>query len=134
MSKLSIGQKLYRYTGVSIMSYVIEQLRTDELGTSYAVRCLDCRDHPDCQLLLADTKDGIKYLEMLSDNDQDYWHRIGDNYQVYELSREKAVRNRIQWTIDFTEEMISDAKKSIEANENKIKKLQSEMELLDIKD
>ncbi len=71
---------------------------------------------------------------MLSDNDQDYWHEIDDNYQVYELSREKAVRNRIEWTIDFTEEMISDAKKSIEANENKIKKLQSEMELLDIKD
>lgn len=126
MSKLKIGDHLWRYTGVSIAEYEVFGVVDREVGRMYEVRCLNCNNHPTCELLLADTKkDGFRYVDMISDEDQDYWHKDYSGYMRYHLTRNEAIIARNEWAINFTKEQIQKSKDSIAVNERKISEMQA---------
>lgn len=137
MSKLKIGDKLYRYTGVSILSYEVAQKIEHSAGINYKIVCLDCRDHDQCQVLVAQDKKGkIVYIETLNDdsNNQGYWHSTdSDKYQAYEYSKNDAVKNRYLWTINARKKYIEDREKANEADKAKIIELEACIEALNEK-
>ena len=130
-SKLKIGDKLYRYTGTSIMSYEVYGVVKRDVGTLYEIRCLDCRDHPDCEILIAESKDGYVFVDMINQDDQDIWHRTSDAYHRYERTKNLAVKNRKRWTIDYIKKQIRQSKDSIEKNEERVKELETDIEALE---
>ena len=126
MSSLKIGDHLWRYTGVSIAEYEVFGVVEREVGKMYEVRCLNCNDHPTCELLLADTKkDGYRYVDMISDEDQDYWHRDSSGYMRYHRTKNEAMIERNRWTIEVVKEQIQKSKDSIASNERKLLELQA---------
>lgn len=126
MSKLKIGDHLWRYTGVSIAEYEVFGIVDREVGRMYEVKCLNCNDHPTCELLLADTKkDGYRYVDMISDENQDYWHKDYSGYMRYHRTKNEAIISRNEWAINFTKENIQKSKDSIASNERKISEMEA---------
>lgn len=126
MSKLKIGDRLWRYTGVSIAEYEVFGVVEREVGKMYEVKCLNCKGHPTCELLLADTKkDGYRYVDMISSEDQDYWHKDYSGYMRYHLTKSEAIIARNEWTIGVVKEQIQKSKDSIASNERKLLELQA---------
>jgi septal ring factor EnvC (AmiA/AmiB activator) len=133
MKKLKRGDKLYRYTGVSILSYEVTGVVTRSVGTLYIVMCLDCHDHEQCELLLAESKEnhGFKFIDMITSDLQSYWHDDSDRYQRFQLSKDEAVIKRNEAFIDTLEEQNKESASSIEYNEKKIKEAKAIIEALE---
>lgn len=126
MSKLKIGDHLWRYTGVSIAEYEVFGIVEREVGRMYEVKCLNCNDHQACELLLADTKtDGYRYVDMITEENQDYWHKDSSGYNSYHLTKSEAMIARNEWTIGVVKEQIQASKDSIAKNEHKLLELQA---------
>ena len=132
MSKLKIGDNLYRYTGVSIMEYVVYGVVERDVGTLYELRCLSCRDHSDCELLVAESKQnfGFRFIDMISSEDQSYWHSDTDPYQRFERTKNDAVIMQNESHIKLLKDNIRKSKDSISANELAIKKAEGIIEAL----
>ena len=132
MSKLKIGDNLYRYTGVSIMEYKVTAIVKREVGTLYEVECLSCRDHEACVLLLVASKSnfGFRFVDMVGDNNQEYWHTDNDPYQRYELTKDLAVTRRNEKFIETLKEYNLKSQASIESNLKKIKEAEAIIEAL----
>lgn len=129
MSKLKIGDHLWRYTGVSILEYEVYGVVDREVGRMYEVKCLNCNDHSTCELLLADTKkEGYRYVDMISDDNQKYWHRDSSGYNRYHRTKSQAIISRNEWTINFIKENIKKSKDSIASNERKILEMEAIIE------
>jgi len=133
VSKLKIGDHLFRYTGVSIMEYEVYGVVKRDVGTLYEIRSLSCRDHEACQVLIAESKerDGFKFIDMISQEEQGYWHDDSDPYQRFQLTKNAAVKRRMEWTISVCEEQNLKSQASIEANTKKIKEIESSIEALE---
>lgn len=132
MSKLKIGEHLYRYTGVSIMEYEVTAIVKREIGTLYEVKSLGCRDHETCVLLLAASKSnfGFRFIDMVTSEDQEYWHRDSDPYQRYELTKDAAIVRRNESFIQTLKEQNLKSQTSIESNLKRIKEAEVIIEAL----
>lgn len=134
MAKLNIGDHLFRYTGVSIIEYEVYGVVSREVGTLYEIMSLSCRSHDSCHLLIAESKDnyGFKFIDMIDQDEQAYWHNDNDPYQRFQLTKNEAVKNRLEWTINSYKEENAKSRKSIEFNENKIKEFECTIDALNV--
>lgn len=134
MKILKVGDKLYRYTGVKILAYEVYGVVTRDVGTMYEVRCLDCNDHAGCELLIADGgKNGYKFIDMISEENQSYWHNTDNGKERYMLTKDEAVKNRLESAIDYYKEQKQKSEKNIKHCEDKISEHESLIEALGVK-
>lgn len=130
--EIKIGDNLYRFTGVSILSYEVFGIVEREKGRMYEIRCLDCRDHDQCQLLVVETQsDGLRHVSMISEEEQEYWHKIDGPEQRYETTKNRAVANRTRHAIKSFQDAIEKKEESIERDKKQISKLKATLEALD---
>jgi predicted ribosome quality control (RQC) complex YloA/Tae2 family protein len=120
---LKIGDKLYRYTGTGIFSYDVQAVVERKVGTLYEIACNECRDHEQCVLLIAESKEnhGYRFIDMVTEESQSYWHTDNDPYQRYERTKKLAMIRRNESLISYLEKQVEKLEKSIEANKKKIK-------------
>ena len=127
---LKIKDKLYKYSFMSgVMEYEVFEIRRQENNVIYAIRCLNCKDHENCELLVVNPKekkqDYYEYVCMLNNNGENiraeyYWHDTLDEC-FYWATKEIAIKKEYEKYIERCQEDISNLEADIKTKKEKIK-------------
>ncbi len=136
--KLNISDKLYRaitYTG--IFEYTVIGIRERENSSQYEVRCETCRDHKNCELLIAyNDYDKLIHIEMLNEDEelckaQRLWHNNEGYY--FQINKRDAEKDRALTYLKSAQEAVNKAKASLVSAEKHLVEIQDLMNVIENK-
>ena len=129
---MKINDKLYLWATPRLLSYVVFGILKRSDGTYYQIRCSNCNDHDDCELLIKKDDYGhYRYISMLNSNSdyddpQHYWHSSGKFRTTKELAVQDYYLNKkeiLNKSIKSLEGKLKEDKEDLIETDEKIKAL-----------
>lgn len=136
--KFKIGDKLYRAIRYhSVFEYTVTGVREREKSSQYEVKCDSCKDHPNCELLIAyNDYDKLIHIEMLNDDEdlcrsQRFWHENEGFY--FCTTKYDAEKERAQTYLKEAKDSVAKEKLILISAEKRLKEMQDLMALIESK-
>lgn len=137
MIKLQIGDNLFHYVSFhGVLKYIVTGIRNYGDTTHYEIECENCSHGYRCKILVTKDqdwgRDRFKYIEMLNDEDREYFIFHNDSYyyltstealleKTHEILEEKRKRKK---ELEFR---LDKANKDLEETEAYFKSLENEL-------